>query len=179
MSNVVVCVDCRSADRPRKATIDAASLTSHLCGHRTTNSITLLSTFRRFRGRKQSNIDVLIRWFNLVVYRCLQWPIMADMSTTGRDCTALTGGRDVSSPRTTWPTWRGQLEASLSSVIDAVCCYSETQYVLPIANKSTTASGDRTKGEENVSSDSLFIMHLHLHTGSRDHCAGSYTCMRR
>lgn len=42
-----------------KATIDAArpTVTSHLPGHRATNSITLLSTFR-WRRRKQSNIDV-------------------------------------------------------------------------------------------------------------------------
>ena len=55
----------------RATTIDAAAaaalapVTSHLCGHRTPNSITSLSTSRRSRRRKQSNIDVLIRWFNL------------------------------------------------------------------------------------------------------------------
>ena len=112
MSNVVVrCVrpSVRHSVDDRKATIDALSVTSHLRGHRTANSITLLSTFRRFRPRKQSNIDVLIRWFNLLVYRCLRWPIMTDMSTTGRDCTEVTvlQWRQLSTdtwPVVTWPT---------------------------------------------------------------------------
>jgi len=102
----------------RQATIDATAVTSHLRGHRTTNSITSLSTFRRFRPHKQSNIDVLIQWFNLLVYRYLRWPIMTDMSTAGRDCTEWTAGDcgDVSCLwtrhwRSKWPTLEA-MEAS-------------------------------------------------------------------